>query len=427
MSSLLHFDKPIEDAGNGAPAYLYLVPQSAAFVNPGLIQIFKDVKILNVLILNLAFYPRIGGVENSIRTLCEIYSKRGDDVTVVSADIVDTTGIRYPDNEFLFGARIRRFKKNHKLTYIYSCYSLLKEVKKKENFDLVISRSHITTYLAEKAGFKDVNYLIPGIVKNQGALKNPSIHEIFPYARQKFNEFVQSIVFKNNKKNFVFSDTMYQQVKKICPESSVYKVQPGCDENRFYPSSSKKFELREQYGLPKDQNILLVVGRLMSFKGFKYAVESLVDLPKNYTLLVVGDGPEYNSLLKLAEDIGVSERVFFIKKCTNPEYLYRLSDAFIFTSLYEPFGQVLLEAVFSGLKVVAFDPESIEDVDTATKQIFEGFDSLVKYVPSLDGLAETIISEEDDFKQDAAAMARFKIKYSWSALVNKLDKVNASF
>jgi len=74
------------------------------------------------------------------------------------------------------------------------------------------------------------------------------------------------------------------------------------------------------------------------------------------TLTLVGDGPEHEELEALAAELGVEDRVFFIGEVgirKMPAW-YRHADVFVYASLSETYGQVVSEASWCGLPVVAF-------------------------------------------------------------------------
>lgn len=75
------------------------------------------------------------------------------------------------------------------------------------------------------------------------------------------------------------------------------------------------------------------------------------------TLTLVGDGPEHASLKELAVRLGVGNRVHFTgeRPLTEIPNYYRAADVFVYTSLSETYGQVISEAMWSGLPVVALD------------------------------------------------------------------------
>lgn len=75
------------------------------------------------------------------------------------------------------------------------------------------------------------------------------------------------------------------------------------------------------------------------------------------TLTLVGDGPEHESLQALAKQLGVESRVFFMgeRSLVQMPAWYRHADLFVYTSLSETYGQVISEALWCGLPVVAMN------------------------------------------------------------------------
>jgi 1,2-diacylglycerol 3-alpha-glucosyltransferase len=74
------------------------------------------------------------------------------------------------------------------------------------------------------------------------------------------------------------------------------------------------------------------------------------------TLTLVGDGPEHDQLKALAVQLGIAERTFFPGEfpVTEMARFYRHADLFLYASQSETYGQVVSEALWAGLPVVAF-------------------------------------------------------------------------
>jgi glycosyltransferase involved in cell wall biosynthesis len=75
------------------------------------------------------------------------------------------------------------------------------------------------------------------------------------------------------------------------------------------------------------------------------------------TLTLVGDGPDHDSLVEVSRRLGLEQRVFFEGEKTLAEVqsYYRHADLFTYTSLSETYGQVVSEALWCGLPVVAMN------------------------------------------------------------------------
>lgn len=75
------------------------------------------------------------------------------------------------------------------------------------------------------------------------------------------------------------------------------------------------------------------------------------------TLTLVGDGPDHDALIELSRRLQVEDRVFFVgeRPLRDVQNYYRHADLFVYTSLSETYGQVISEALWCGLPVVALN------------------------------------------------------------------------
>jgi glycosyltransferase involved in cell wall biosynthesis len=122
------------------------------------------------------------------------------------------------------------------------------------------------------------------------------------------------------------------------------------DLNRFKPGRSSRQEL----GLPLTGKIVLMVSAMDPSKHIDEAIEAVSRL-EDATLVVAGDGPIRSALQKLAaEKLGERYRQIQLPSSEMPR-LYRSADAFLHLSRTESFGNVYVEALASGLPVVAIE------------------------------------------------------------------------
>lgn len=107
---------------------------------------------------------------------------------------------------------------------------------------------------------------------------------------------------------------------------------------------------------PLDPTIL-ACGRLVQQKDYPTLIRafSRVYANRRCTLSILGDGPLRPSLEKLACDLGVRNAVCFHGFVEDPLPYMHNADVFVHAALFEGFGNVLLEALAAGCKVVATD------------------------------------------------------------------------
>jgi UDP-glucose:(heptosyl)LPS alpha-1,3-glucosyltransferase len=138
-------------------------------------------------------------------------------------------------------------------------------------------------------------------------------------------------------------------------ERRVSVVYNGIDLERFHPRNRARDggAARLEAGIPRDAWVLLFVGSGFQRKGLDYVVEALARLPdRRVRLLVVGKGnPE--AYRQRAERLGVGARIVWLGPRADVERWYAAADVLVLPTRYEPFGNVHLEALASGVPVVS--------------------------------------------------------------------------
>lgn len=132
-------------------------------------------------------------------------------------------------------------------------------------------------------------------------------------------------------------------------------VSRGVDNIRFHPNK-RSTALRQQWQATDDTTVMLYVGRLSPEKNIDLVIQSFYAAKKSqptrdFRLVLVGDGPDRARLAQLAPD------AIFAGMQTGDDLAqhYASGDVFLFASEVETFGNVVLEALSSGLPVIAFD------------------------------------------------------------------------
>jgi len=104
--------------------------------------------------------------------------------------------------------------------------------------------------------------------------------------------------------------------------------------------------------IPEGHRVLLTLGRLHPKKAQDVLIKALPSIP-DATLLIAGTGELQEDLEKLAADLGVKGRTFFLGLRKDIRQLFNLADVCVFPSRFEPLGNVILEAWATGTPVVA--------------------------------------------------------------------------
>lgn len=139
------------------------------------------------------------------------------------------------------------------------------------------------------------------------------------------------------------------------------------DHQRFYPRRLPQLRLR--YAHP-DEKLLVHVSNFRPIKRTLDVIRIFREVSEQLgaRLLMIGDGPERPHAVELASRLGVSGRVAFLGSFPRVEELLAISDLFVLPSSQESFGLAALEAMASGVPVIATRiggiPEVVSDQET---------------------------------------------------------------
>jgi len=138
------------------------------------------------------------------------------------------------------------------------------------------------------------------------------------------------------------------------PQSKISVVWNGVDPVRYDPRRIQMAtveDIRAKYGIPKDWNMILFVGRLAWVKGVRNILQAMPLVLKefpNTKLVILGKGEEQRDIVETAERLNIKNNVVYRFDFVSEDdriLHYAASDLCVFPSLYEPFGIVSLEAM----------------------------------------------------------------------------------
>lgn len=121
-------------------------------------------------------------------------------------------------------------------------------------------------------------------------------------------------------------------------------------------SSTERTKYRIQLGIGADEAMILAVGRFSKEKGHSvllHALHQLSSSARKWKLVLVGMGPERDSLTQLAGSLDLSERVIFAGAHADVRPFYGSADVFVLPSLSEGSSNVLLEAMAAKVPIAA--------------------------------------------------------------------------
>jgi UDP-glucose:(heptosyl)LPS alpha-1,3-glucosyltransferase len=137
------------------------------------------------------------------------------------------------------------------------------------------------------------------------------------------------------------------------PDERFAVIYNGVDTAAFHPSLADEFRqpMRAEWQIPAAAPVLLYVGSGFERKGVARALAAIAAWPAVH-LLVVGGDKHLDRYRRLADRLGVAERVRFCGPRNDVRPFYGMADGFILPTLYDPFPNVCVEALACGLPVL---------------------------------------------------------------------------
>ena len=291
------------------------------------------------------YHPRIGGVETTVKELCEHFVSKGHECLVVTMDR------ELRGRETINGVEVVRFPVDTKLLG-----GLNRHVWKYLTKDLVPGKYdvvHIHSYhilLSAQTAYLCHNRRIPYVFsahypgKGHTAVRNVLFNAYHVAGKRvlAWSEAITSV--SDYEKNLLARDF------------------PGISSKvTVIPSGIKQFP---GLGVERSLDTLLYVGRVTAYKGIDHvlrAMKALDDRGRIVRLRVVGSGPAQEQLRTLANDLRIADRVTWLGDVGDDVLAkeYRGAIALILLSAAEAYGLVVAEALSCGTPCIVAKQEAL--------------------------------------------------------------------
>ena len=153
-------------------------------------------------------------------------------------------------------------------------------------------------------------------------------------------------------------------VKSGISEKKIKIIPSGIDFTHFERIYSRGY-LRREFSFAKDDYLVGIVAHLADHKGHKYLIQAtkfLKEKTDKIKLIVVGEGPLRLELNKQAKELKVDDIVYFLGFREDVPQILNSLDLFVLSSYLEGLGSSILDAMVSGLPVVATKTGGIPEV-----------------------------------------------------------------
>ncbi len=139
------------------------------------------------------------------------------------------------------------------------------------------------------------------------------------------------------------------------------------DVTKYAFNQENREKIRKEFDIEEGDIVIGNVGRLAEAKNQKFLIEIVSKIEeKNIKLMIVGDGPLKQELIKNIEEHRIQDRVILAGNRDNVNEILSAFDLFLLPSRNEGFGIVLLEAQANGLRCIASSkrvPQSVKVLD----------------------------------------------------------------
>ena len=212
------------------------------------------------------------------------------------------------------------------------------------------------------------------------------------------------------------TEDMKKEMQRVFPRE-VFVIPNGISLERFKVSSGHEGK--------RSTRTLIFVGRLHPVKGIQYLIEAMAIVYQkipDIKLVIVGDGVERPTLEKQVKELDLNECIQFLGQVPQekmPDIMHQ-ADILVLPSLSEGFPTVLLEAMASGLPIIATSVRGIPDL------IDDGINGYLVNTKKSGEMADRILTLmlNDDVRKEMSVNNREKAKmFTWDKVADKVEKV----
>lgn len=277
--------------------------------------------------------------------------KYGCEIHVAARDnLMEKKGLQldYYDKAFSIPFTRSPISKNN-----IKAYKMLKNLIKENDYDVIHCNTPVGGILsrmaAKSVGKKDLKviYTAHGFHFFKGA---PKKNWVLFYTLEKYFSKFTDVLITINKEDYNIAKQKFK-AKKI-----EYVPGIGVDIPKFRDVSVDIAEKRKELGIPKDAFLVLSVGEMSIRKNQEVVIKAISKTKKDdiyYVICGVGALEEY--LKELAKKEGLEDRFILGGHRRDIQEICKMADVFVFPSLQEGLPVALMEAMASGLPVIASD------------------------------------------------------------------------
>jgi L-malate glycosyltransferase len=212
------------------------------------------------------------------------------------------------------------------------------------------------------------------------------------------------------------ADVIYDSVRPNCQHDRdllLRTIKKGVDWEEIAAGPYDTAEVRREFDIQDDEALVVNVASFTPRKrqgDLLHAAKMVLEKRPKTKFILVGDGPLYSSMVKLASELGIQRNVVFTGWREDAIRIMAASDVFVQASLYETMTVVLLEALSLNLPIIATRIQGDSDevlTDGVTGFLVEGRDPVA--------LAEKILAllESPELRRQVASNPHRQLLEKW--------------
>jgi sugar transferase (PEP-CTERM/EpsH1 system associated) len=209
------------------------------------------------------------------------------------------------------------------------------------------------------------------------------------------------------------------------PMHKIRVIHNGVDSSLFFPNPAARAQVRRELGLAEDEFCIGCVGNLLPVKDHLTLLEAISaadDTCKRWRLLIIGEGPERPKLEAFVNaHPNWNKNVCFLGSSQRVSELLNAMDVYVLSSVMEGISNSLLEAMATGLPVIATDvggnPEVVVDQESGLLFPSRNFLLLAQHLVALR------LRKEHRVQLGRQAMRRVQKEFSIDSMVQKYEQL----
>jgi 1,2-diacylglycerol 3-alpha-glucosyltransferase len=289
------------------------------------------------------YFPNVGGVEVVVKKLCETLVRKGIEVTVLSVDRCDGLA----SVERIDGVVVKRFS-----PFV--------------NDPLYLPEPRFVAALRDESAdvihVHNIHTLPPLVVaacrhSHSKMVLQPHYHR---YGQSPFRQSLFKL-YKRGAASVVFSRTHLVMVNSVYEQQVFQEDFPDARHVVLVPEGVDVEDAVRVKHNPVEPKRILYVGGLKRYKNVDRILAGFTFLAtrekRRFRLVIVGEGPELNSLLRQANSLGISELIEWKHRLSRQQLLdeYARASVLILLSPLESFSRVVYDALVMGVPVVVLN------------------------------------------------------------------------